>query len=84
MRVQPGHPALKKTIRKLKQRRRQRERQKKQVGLDWQNNSFARTSSFFVQFVAVIIRLQCESAKFHVFSGIGTQNNNFFFPFPEL
>ena len=35
---------------------------KKQVGLDWQNNSFARTSSFFVQFVAVIIRLQCESA----------------------
>ena len=53
-----------KTIRKLKQRRRrrQRERQKKQVGLDWQNNSFARTSSFFVQFVAVIIRLQRESA----------------------
>ena len=35
---------------------------KKQVGLDWQNNSFARTSSFFVHFVAVIIRLQCESA----------------------
>ena len=54
----------KKTIRKLKQwrRRRQRERQKKQVGLDWQNNNFARASSIFVHFVAVIIRLQCESA----------------------
>ena len=38
------------------------ESSKKQVGLDWQNNSFARTSSFFVHFVAVIIRLQCESA----------------------
>ena len=38
----------KKTIRKLKQRlrRRQREQQKNPVGLDWQNNSFARTSSF--------------------------------------
>ena len=35
---------------------------KNPVGLDWQNNNFARTSSFFVHFVAVIIRLQCESA----------------------
>ena len=35
---------------------------KNPVGLDRQNNNFARTSSFFVHFVAVIIRLQCESA----------------------
>ena len=32
------------------------------IGLDWQNNNFARASRFFVHFYAVVARLQRESA----------------------
>ena len=32
------------------------------IGLDWQNNNFARASRFFVHFFAVVARLQRESA----------------------
>ena len=35
---------------------------KKAMGLDWQNNNFARASRFFVHFFAVAERLQRESA----------------------
>ena len=35
---------------------------KKTVGLDWQNNNFARASSFFVHFSAVTARLGRENA----------------------
>ena len=35
---------------------------KKAIGLDWQNNNFARASRFFVHFLAVVARLQRESA----------------------
>ena len=35
---------------------------KKTVGLDWQNNNFARASSFFVHFFAVTARLGRENA----------------------
>ena len=35
---------------------------KKAIGLDWQKNNFARASLFFVHFLAVIARLQRESA----------------------
>ena len=35
---------------------------KKAIGLDWQNNNFARASRFFVHFFAVTARLQRESA----------------------
>ena len=38
------------------------------IGLDWQNNNFARTSRFFVHFYAVVARLQRESAQFQVFA----------------
>ena len=41
---------------------------KKAMGLDWQNNKFARASRFFVHFLAVVARLQRESASFHVLS----------------
>ena len=34
---------------------------KKAVGLDWENNNFARASRFFVHVFAVIARLQRES-----------------------
>ena len=46
----------------LKQRRRrqQRERQKGD-SFYWQNNNFARTSRFFVHFLAVVARPQRES-----------------------
>ena len=33
----------------------------KPIGLDWQNNNFARASRFFVHFLAVVERLQRES-----------------------
>ena len=49
------------------------------MGLDWQNNSFARASCFFVHFLAVVARLQLESASFHVLSRTGTQDNEFYF-----
>ena len=32
------------------------------IGLDWQNNNFARASRFFVHFSAVVARLQRETA----------------------
>ena len=35
---------------------------KKAIGLDKQNNNFARVSRFFVHFSAVVARLQRESA----------------------
>ena len=31
---------------------------KKAIGLDWQNNNFARASRFFVYFLAVVARLR--------------------------
>ena len=44
-----------------RKRRRWRERQKA-IGLDKQNNNFARASRFLVHFSAVVARLQLESA----------------------
>ena len=35
---------------------------KKAIGLDWQNNKFARASRFFVHFFGVVARLQRENA----------------------
>ena len=35
---------------------------KKTLGLDWQNNNFARASSFFIHFFAVTARLGRENA----------------------
>ena len=37
---------------------------KKAIGLEKQNNNFARSSRFFVHFSAVVARLQREPAKF--------------------
>ena len=51
------------------------------MGLDWQNNSFARASCFFVHFLAGVARLQRESVSFHVLSRTGTQDNEFLFLF---
>ena len=39
---------------KQRRRRHQRERQKKAIGLDWQNNNSARASSFFVHSVFAV------------------------------
>ena len=54
---------------------------KKAIGLDWQNNNFARASGFFEHFLTFVARLQRESAQFHVLSRRGTQDDNFLFPF---
>jgi len=49
--------------RELKQRRRrQQQERQKNIGLDWQNNNFARTLRFFVHFFAVTERLRRENA----------------------
>ena len=41
-------------------------RAKKAIGLDWQNNNFARASHFFVH-CYVVARLQRETSSFHRF-----------------
>ena len=45
-----------------RRRRRQKENGKKAIGLDQQNNSFARASHSFVDFSAVVAQLQRETA----------------------
>ena len=47
----------------------------------WQNNNSARASRCVVHFVAVVARLQRESAQVHVLSRTVTQDNNFPFLF---
>ena len=71
---------LKLPIREFTQRwrRRQQERQKSDRKLDWQNNTFARASRFFVHFSTVIARLQRDTAKFHVLSRTGKKDNFLF------
>ena len=49
---------------------------KKAVGLDRQNNNFARASRFLIHFFAVVARLQRESAQIHVLWRTGTQDND--------
>ena len=63
-------------IREFTQRRRRRkENDKKAIGLDKQNNNFARASRFVVHFSAVGARLQRETAKFHVLSRTVTKQS---------
>ena len=65
---------------KQRRRRRQRERQKnKTIGLDWQNNNFARASPFSVHFFAVAARVQRENALIQALSRTWTQDNDFLF-----
>ena len=52
---------------------------KKAIGLDWQNNNFARASRFFVHFFAVTARLRHEDAYFHVKWRTRTQDHGFLF-----
>ena len=54
---------------------------KKAIGLDWQNNNFARASLFFVHFFAVVARLRRESAFFHVLSRMAEHKTTTFFFF---
>ena len=53
----------------------------KAIGLDQQNNNFARASRFFVHFFAVTARLRRESASFHVLKRTRTENDDFLFLF---
>jgi len=55
------------------------ENDRKAIGLDCQNNNFARASRFLEHFLAVVARPRRESAQFHVLSRTGTQDNHFFF-----
>ena len=57
---------------------------KKAIGLEKQNNNFARSSRFFVHFSAVVARLQREMVQVHVLSRTGTKDHNFPFSFSEL
>ena len=60
------------------------EKGKKAIGLDLQNNNFARSSRLFVHFSAVVARLSRETVQVHVLSRTGTKDNNFPFSFSEL
>ena len=68
--------------RELKQRRRRRQwERQKAMGLDWQNNKFARASRFFVHFFAVSARLRRASC---VPVEDGNTRQQLSFSFPEL
>ena len=54
---------------------------KEAIGLDWQNNNFARESRVFVHFFAVASRLQRKGAHFQVLSKTWTQDKDFLFLF---
>ena len=54
------------------------ENDKKAIGLDWQNNNFARASRFFVHFFAVAARLQREN-NFTFCRGRENKTTTFFF-----
>ena len=69
------------SLNKQRRRRRQRERQNKAIGLDWQNNNFARAPRFFVHFFAVTARLRRGTPGFHVFWRTWTQDDDFVFVF---
>ena len=56
---------------------------KKAKGLDWQNNSSARASRFFVHFSAVTARLRRENAYFHVLWKDVNTRQRLSFSFPE-
>ena len=57
---------------------------KKAVGLDWQNNIFARASRFFVHFLTVTARLRCENAFISRFVEDVNTRQRLSFSFPEL
>ena len=70
------------TSRELKQQRRRLQQEwKKSKGLDWQNNSSACASRFFVQFFEVTARLRRENTQFHILWRTWTQDNDFHFLF---
>ena len=54
---------------------------KKAVGLDWQNNNFARASHLFVHFFAFTPRLQRKMPNFTFFCRAWTQDNDLLFLF---
>ena len=56
----------------------------KSIGLDKENNNFARATRFFVHFFAVVARLQRETAFFSRFLEDGNKRQQFAFSFPEL
>ena len=62
---------------------RRRRTAKKTKGRDWQKRKvFARASSFFVRFLAVVARPRHETSEFHALAGAGehkTQSLLFFF-----
>ena len=55
---------------------------KKAIGLDWQNNNFARASRFFVHFFVVTARLRREMPNF-TFCGKREDKTTTLFFFPE-
>ena len=52
---------------------------KKAMRLDWQNNNFAAASRFFVNFLAIVAWLQCDSAYYFIFCWGRDHDNNFLF-----
>ena len=76
----PCHGCFTSFNRELKQRQRRRRRKRQQaIGLDWQNNNFARRASlFFVHFFSVTAQLRREKAYFQDLWWTPTQDNDGF------
>ena len=53
----------------------------KEIGLDKENNNFARATRFFVHFFVIVVVLQSETAYFPFLSRTGTKDNNLLFLF---
>ena len=53
----------------------------KAIGLDQQNNNFARASRFFVHFLAVVARLRSETNFMSPVYKVGEHNTKIFFFF---
>ena len=61
------------------------EQQKNKSSRLAKKNVFARASSFFVHFLAVVAQPRHETSELHALAGVGEhKNKNFVIPFPNL
>ena len=57
----------------------------KAIGLDYENNNFARASRFFVHFLAIVARLRHETSNFtRSLYGVDKHDTKFSFSFSKL
>ena len=83
----PCHGYFTSFNRELKQRQRRRQRKRQQaIGLDWQNNNFARRASlFFVHFFPSLHNYDVKKPIFRIYGGLQHKTTTafFFFSWPS-